>query len=60
MRYQCMIFTDSANRVVLSEQLTGFYLIETKDLNEAIRVASGIPSARYGAVEIRPIRVVED
>ncbi len=37
------------------EQLGGFYLIEAKDLNEAIQVASRIPSARFGAIEIRPI-----
>ena len=37
------------------EQLGGFYLIEAKDLNEAIQVASRIPSARFGSVEIRPI-----
>lgn len=38
------------------EQLGGFHLIEAKDLDEAIRVASGIPSARIGSIEIRPIR----
>ncbi len=37
------------------EQLGGFYLIEARDLNEAIRLASGIPSARWGAVEVRPV-----
>jgi hypothetical protein len=37
------------------EQLGGFYLIEAKDLNDAIQVASRIPSARFGAVEIRPV-----
>jgi hypothetical protein len=37
------------------EQLGGFYLIEAKDLNEAIQVASRIPSARFGSVEVRPI-----
>ena len=37
------------------EQLGGFYLIEARDLNEAIRVASKIPSARLGSVEVRPI-----
>lgn len=38
------------------EQLGGFYLIEAKDLNEAIRVASHIPPGRLGCVEVRPIR----
>ena len=37
------------------EQLGGYYLIEAKDLNEAIRVASRIPGARFGCVEVRPI-----
>ena len=37
------------------EQLGGFYLVEAKDLNEAIQVASRIPSARYGSIEVRPI-----
>lgn len=37
------------------EQLGGFYLINAKDLNDAIHVASRIPSARFGSVEVRPI-----
>ncbi len=37
------------------EQLGGFYLINARDLNEAIQVASKIPSARLGCVEVRPI-----
>ena len=39
------------------EQLGGFYLIDARDLNDAIQVASKIPSARLGSVEVRPIRV---
>jgi len=38
------------------EQLGGFYLIDARDLNDAIQVASKIPSARLGSVEVRPIR----
>lgn len=38
-----------------TEQLGGFYLIEARDLNEAIQVASRIPSARIGSVEVRPV-----
>lgn len=38
------------------EQLAGFYLIEAQDLNEAIQVAGGIPAARVGSVEVRPVR----
>jgi hypothetical protein len=37
------------------EQLGGFYMIEAKDLNEAIQVAAKIPSARHGAIEVRPV-----
>ena len=38
------------------EQLAGFYLIEAKDLDEAIALAADIPPARAGSVEVRPIR----
>jgi len=37
------------------EQLGGYYLIEARDLNEAIRVASRIPGASRGCVEVRPV-----
>jgi hypothetical protein len=37
------------------EQLGGFYLIEASDLNDALQVASRIPSAKTGSVEVRPI-----
>ncbi len=37
------------------EQLGGYYLIDAKDLNEAIQVASRIPSARFGSIEVRPV-----
>ncbi len=37
------------------EQLGGYYLVEARDLNEAIQVASRIPGARLGCVEVRPI-----
>jgi hypothetical protein len=37
------------------EQLGGYYLIQAKDLNDAIQVATRIPSARFGSVEVRPI-----
>ena len=38
------------------ELVAGFYLIDARDLNEAIEVASRIPSARLGTVEVRPTR----
>jgi hypothetical protein len=40
------------------EQLGGFILIEARDLNEAIRIAAGIPLARHGTIEVRPIHQV--
>ena len=41
-----------------NEQLGGFYLIEARDLNDAIRVASNMPPARLGCIEIRPLKVL--
>lgn len=38
------------------EQLGGYYLINARDLNDAIQVAAKIPSARLGSVEVRPIQ----
>jgi len=38
------------------EQVAGFYLIEARDLNEAIQVAAQIPSATLGTIEVRPCR----
>jgi hypothetical protein len=37
------------------EQLGGYYLIEAKDLDEAIGIAARIPSARFGTIEVRPV-----
>ena len=42
------------------EQLAGFYMIDARDLDEAIRVASGIPPARVGSIEVRPIRPIRE
>ena len=41
------------------EQLAGFYMLEARDLNEALRLAEKIPPARYGSVEIRPVRELQ-
>ena len=38
------------------EQLGGYYLINAKDLNDAIQVAAKIPSSRIGSIEVRPIQ----
>ena len=40
------------------EQLAGFYLIEARDLNEALQLASKIPPARVGSIEVRPVRAL--
>jgi hypothetical protein len=37
------------------EQLGGYYLVEAKDLDEAISIAERIPAARFGTIEIRPV-----
>jgi len=42
------------------EALAGFYLIEARDLNEAIQVASRIPPAEVGTIEVRPIRPIRE
>lgn len=42
------------------EQLAGFYMIEARDLNEAIQIASKIPPARVGSIEVRPIRAIRE
>ena len=40
------------------EQLGGFYLIDAADLNDAIKIAARIPSAKHGSIEVRPIMVM--
>ena len=42
------------------EQLAGFYMIEARDLNEAIQIAAKIPPARVGSIEVRPIRPIRE
>jgi len=37
------------------EQLGGYYLVEARDLDEAIELAARIPSGRWGSIEVRPI-----
>jgi hypothetical protein len=38
------------------EQLAGFYLVDARDMDEAIQLASRIPPARVGSIEVRPVR----
>lgn len=42
------------------EQLGGYFLIEARDINEAIGIAERIPAAGWGTVEVRPIRELSD
>ena len=42
------------------EVLAGFYLIEARDLNEAVQLAAQIPPARVGSIEVRPIRPIRE
>jgi hypothetical protein len=42
------------------EQLGGYYLIETSNLDEAIEAAERCPGARYGTIEVRPVAVLPD
>ena len=41
------------------EQLAGFYLLDARDLNDAIQMAAKIPPAREGSIEVRPIRQLD-
>jgi hypothetical protein len=41
------------------EMLAGYYLVDARDLNEAIQVAARIPPARYGSIEVRPVRELQ-
>ena len=41
------------------EQLAGFYLLDARDLDEALSLAAKIPPARVGSIEVRPIRTLQ-
>jgi len=40
------------------EQLGGYYLVDAKDLDEAISLGARIPGAKYGSIEVRPIQLM--
>jgi hypothetical protein len=42
------------------EQLGGFYVLDVKDLDEAIEWAAKIPGSQFGSVEIRPVMVFDE
>ncbi|MEJ2710668.1 MAG: YciI family protein [Anaerolineales bacterium] len=48
-------YTTDGPYIETKEQVGGFILMEAKDLEEAIRLASNIPPARLGGVEVRPV-----
>jgi hypothetical protein len=49
------VSTTDGPYVETKEQLGGYYLIKAKDLKDAVQVASQIPGAKHGTVEVRPI-----
>lgn len=67
MKYLCLIYIEETKLDAMpksemdtlmdetKEVLGGFYVIEARDLNEAIQLASKSPSLRIGSVEVRPI-----
>jgi len=38
------------------EQLAGFFLVDAADINDAVNIASGMPQARIGSIEVRPLK----
>jgi hypothetical protein len=42
------------------EQLAGYYLVDAKDLNAALDLAAGIPGAKTGSVEVRPVMIYDN
>ena len=40
------------------EQIAGYFLIDAKDLNDAVSIAARVPGARIGPVEVRPLREI--
>ena len=53
------VLTTDGPYVETKEQIGGYFLIEARDMNEAIRLAAGIPLARLGSIEVRPIYEIE-
>lgn len=42
------------------ECIAGFYMVEARDMEEAVELAKGIPAARIGAIEVRPVRPIRE
>jgi hypothetical protein len=49
------VLTSDGPYAETKEQVGGYFIVDCKDLDEAIEVASKIPGAQYGAIEVRPI-----
>jgi len=47
--------TKDGPHVQAKEQVAGFYIVEAKDLNEAVTLAKQVPSAKWGAVEVKAV-----
>ena len=58
VRNGCATFTDGPFSET-KELLAGFYLVEARDLNEALLIAERIPPAKYGSIEVRPVRELD-
>ena len=56
---ECKLTVTDGPFVETREHLSGFYMIEARDLNEAIRLAAEIPLATVGSVEVRPVGNLE-
>jgi hypothetical protein len=52
---RCDVSTRNGPFLAANEILGGFIVIEAKDLDEAVRLAAGIPLAKLGSVEVRPV-----
>jgi hypothetical protein len=53
------VIISAGSNPLATEQLTGVFVVDCDDLDEAIRVATAVPAAWYGTVEVRPTRAEE-
>ena len=56
---QCQVTLYDGPFAETKEMLAGFYLVDAKDLNEAVQIAAGIPPAQHGSIEVRPVRELQ-
>jgi len=60
MKYLCLIVDEESRLAAMATsemdaRIGAYYLIEARDLNEAIQAASRLPAARLGSIEVRPV-----